>query len=541
MVKTAAFILLLSSIVESRLILPYNHAVDSFSDAAPSSWDDRVNQVLDFVSAQHAQSGSPGWALSVVHGNDTLISQGFGVNEFGNPSNPVTQDSMFQIGSVSKTMLTVGFATLVDSGRLKWTDTVKQHLPWFELVDKYAEKYTTLADLLAMNSVFGEGDGEMPQCLGVFKSERDQVEKLKFFPTDRSFRQGYDYSNMNFVILGQVLATATNQTWGEYLVNAVFKPLGMHNTFPSAVGTSLSSRAFGHYVCDGKVAGPFDVAQTKYSGLQPYGNAAGSIVSSIHDMAIFSKFLLHKGQPLLQSSQAISDMITGHEIQTMFAGEEGVAWGYHFHPSGGALGAGYGLDVVGTGAMYPGVDYFDKNGDTATHQTRTAFVPSHNLGLVLFNNGQLRDKGSNVQRLSHVRSYALGLLLGLPRAQLQAAWDASVAAADATPAEPCDAHIYDHAPWVPSYVLTLDDKAWLRGTYKATVATEYNGQAIVYDSTNGTLHLKYGDFDGPLVALSKTAFAWDIFVMGASFLFDVAKNASGGPVINIGYELVKVA
>ncbi|CAK4648327.1 unnamed protein product [Aphanomyces euteiches] len=192
----------------------------SFIGGLPrSEWETKTQKVLDFVAAQHALSKSPGWALAVVHHNKTLITQGFGLNE-------------------------------VDDGRVAWRDPVKKHLPWFQLKDKYAEKHTTLHDLLVMNSVFEEGDS-------------------------------YEYTNVNFVILGQVIQEATNKTWGDYLTETIWRPLGMNHTFPKPTDAPVDMQAFGHYVGGGKVVGPFNPHTYKYTALMSFDLAAGSIISSI--------------------------------------------------------------------------------------------------------------------------------------------------------------------------------------------------------------------------------------------------------------------
>ncbi|CAK4086187.1 unnamed protein product [Aphanomyces euteiches] len=522
-----------------RLVLPMNKVLNAYSyvsSAVQSDWNTKKQKVLDFVAAQHAISQSPGWALAVVHHNETLIAQGFGLNEVGNPANPVTQDSMFEIGSVTKTMIAVGIAKLVDEGRVAWKDPVKKHLPWFQLKDKYAEAYTTLHDLLVMNSVFAEGDSELPTIFGVERSEREWVEKLQYFETSRSLRQGYKYANVNFVILGQVLQEITNKTWGNYLTETIWHPLGMKHTFHNPSDTPLHTRSFGHYVCGGKIAGPFDIADTKYSVLEAFGNAAGSAVSSIHDMAIFAKFLLSKGQPLFKSSQPISDMITGHEVQLMFAGDMATTWGYHIQPSGNTIGAGYGLDVVGN-AMYNGVDYFDKNGDTMVHQTRTGFVPSQGLGIVLVNNGRQVDQNSHIQRLSHVRTYILGLLLDIPEAELKAVFDESVRVADKTPIAPCDPYTFDHKKLEVSYVPSQTEKDWLSGEYATANSPEFYGRVAVYQKSGG-LFLKYGDFEGQLVGQTNSTYSWDIGFTGTHVDIQVQKSETGRLVLPLGGDFV---
>ena len=170
----------------------------------------------------------------------------------------------------------------VDEGRVAWKDPVKKHLPWFELDDKYAEKYTTVHDLLAMNTVFGEGDAELASVFGAISSERENVEKLKTFVTHRSLRQGYEYANTNFVIAGQIIESITNKSWGDYLRDTIWTPLGMHATFPRARDASpANDLSYGHYVCGGKVVGPFSPSESMYTCVPKFSIASGSVVSSI--------------------------------------------------------------------------------------------------------------------------------------------------------------------------------------------------------------------------------------------------------------------
>ncbi|RHZ15775.1 hypothetical protein DYB26_006254 [Aphanomyces astaci] len=451
-----------------------------------SSWDVKKLRILEFVTAQHAASGSPGWALAVVHHNETLLAQGFGLNEVvANPANQVSPDSMFHIGSVTKTMVAVALAKLV----LHIKSFGSRHLPWFTLHDKYAQTYTTLHDLLGMNSVFAEGDSDYQASFGVYSSERDMVQRLGSYATTRTYRQGYAYANVNFAILGQVVQAVTNQTWGEYLTQAIWTPLGMMHTYDWAEHAPADHQlSKGHFVCNGTVA--------------------------------------------------------GHEIQAVFVGAMGTSWGYHFDPKGGrALGAGYGIDVVGP-SMYRNLDYFDKNGDTAEHQTRTGFVPSRGLGVVLLNNGQLMDKGSNIQRLSRVRTYVLGILLDIPQNELVAAWNESVLAADALyPVGDCKAAAFDSTPPTPTYHPSDAVKEWLAGEYTAMAYPDFVGNASIYVQNKNKLVFKYGTYAGPLIGLTNTTFVWNVFVAVApAVTVRIAKLPNGLPTIAIDdmFAFVKV-
>ncbi|RHY33028.1 hypothetical protein DYB32_001938, partial [Aphanomyces invadans] len=218
------------------------------------SVDEKKEIAVAFVRKQLKAYAVPGIALSVVYKNRTVISQGFGTTKFGHTDAPVTDKSVFQIGSYTKTFIALAIAKLAEESKLAWQDPVKKHLSSFRLVDKYAEEHTTLEDLAGMNSVFGDHEGDDTWVLGVY-DEKSLVDALGSFKTTRPLRAGIAYSNMNFEVLGQVIEVVTNRTWPEYLRVTFWDPLGMKDT----VGRPADSPqpdlvSFGHLMCDSKVA-----------------------------------------------------------------------------------------------------------------------------------------------------------------------------------------------------------------------------------------------------------------------------------------------
>ncbi|OQR88576.1 beta-lactamase, partial [Thraustotheca clavata] len=400
----------------------------------------KKTMTIDFMNKMLKKYRVPGYALSVVYKNQTIISQGFGTKQYGNASNVVTQDTQFQIGSYTKTFIAMGIAKLVDEGNMTWTDSVKQHLPWFELQDKYAEKYTTIADLLAMNSVFGAYEGDLAWAIGVVPTERELVKNLAYFDTTRPLRPGYAYSNLNFEILGQVIEYKTNMKWSDYLDKTFFKPLGMHHTYSRAFDVpNTNDLSFGHKFCGDKVAGPYSLQTSVEIFLSKENNyiAAGSILSTAADLSKFSKFLLSKGEGIFKSPQSISDMITGRSFDTMMV-KYGTMMSFSYNPDGGAFTAGYGFDIVGD-VMY-GFHYYDKGGDTIAFKTRNGFIPSEDLGVVLLANAE--PAGGIPEDLfisDRIRSYILGIFLNIPQSKLQKTYDEAIKAANALgPSNDCN-------------------------------------------------------------------------------------------------------
>ncbi|ETV94749.1 hypothetical protein H310_11711 [Aphanomyces invadans] len=458
---------------------------DLTAEAASSpatSLADKTELALAFVRKQLKAYAVPGLAVSVVYKNKTVLSQGVGTNE---ANAPVTDKSVFQIGSYSKTFIAVAIAKLVDEKKLTWQDPVKAHLPSFRLADKYAEEHTTLGDLAGMNSVLGFHEGDLAAFFDVHGSEKGLVAALGELQTARSFRAGHAYSNLNYAILGQVIEAVTAKSWPDYLRATFWSPLGMNDTVgrPADSSALLSS---GHFVCGDKVLGPFDLHNASMVALRPRNDyfAAGSILSSVSDLSKFTRFLLNKGKGIFSSDAAVSELITGHTIASPST-QDGLAHvGLTYSRDGNSLTAGYGFDVVGDVAF--GHHYFDKAGDTLAHQTRNGFVPDHDLGVVVVANAiPVGGKTSAQVYLDLIRSYIVGVFLDVPIATLNKRHNAIVTALDASPPAPCDPHYFEGKSWeTPGLDISNRTKILLNGTYHAAVSPGFYGTAKIFSQGN---------------------------------------------------------
>ncbi|RHY26781.1 hypothetical protein DYB32_007303 [Aphanomyces invadans] len=480
-------------------------------------------QALAFVDQQlRANPTIPGLAFSVVYKHDTVIAQGLGTMKAGNPHTPVTPSSMFQIGSFSKTFIALGIAKLVDDGVMTWTDPVVQHLPWLKLQDTYAEMYTTLGDLLSMNSGLGAFDGDEAFAFGLFPTERAVVEHLSQLNSTRALRSGYAYSNMNFEILGQVIEQATNETWPAFLKKTIWDPLGMNQTFAASAdaGDNVAEMSHGHMSCGSKVIGPFDTVTDSMAMLTPSSSghlAAGSVVSSANDLATFTRFLLSDGRALFKSATLLDDITTGHtalDNMVVVGNDAADALGYSFHPGGNTIAAGYGIDVVGH-VMF-GYDFFTKNGDTATFKERNGFVPSQGLGVVLVSNSNsLAPEGSAASfLLDRIRSYVLGIFLDVPQADLDAMWNQAISRSNQIQPDNvghCDARYFDGAAWNKDNVaIPRAIQAKVVGSYVAVASPGFYGHVELMQR-NGKLYLHYGSYNRELFATADPAmFIWDV-------------------------------
>ncbi|CAK4073072.1 unnamed protein product [Aphanomyces euteiches] len=495
-----------------RQVHPSNRGAVDSPGTPRLSLDHKKAKAVAFIEEQMQRYLIPGIALSVVFKNETILARGFGTKAHGQADVAVTADTMFQIGSFTKTFIALAIAKFVDDGKMQWSDPVKQHLAWFSLQDKYAEKYTTLGDLLAMNSVFGAYEGDVAWSVELFPTEYDFVRNLSIFNTTRPLRPGYAYANLNFEILGQVIQAQAKKPWADYLRDTFWHPLGMDSTVGRAADVSnVSQMSSGHLICQDNVAGPFNLLNDSIVALRPHNNylAAGSMLSTANDLSKFSRFLLNKGDGLFASSRPISEMITGHNIQSMFAPLAPLVGYFSYKPDGEVMGAGYGFDVVGH-VLYD-YDYVDKGGDTIAFKTRNGWVFSQALGVVLLSNAEAVGGSGDARIILDVmRSYIMGIFLDIPETELQASFDkATHFAKSFLPPKACEAALFD-AQSVKTRGLAIPDKVKqdLVGTFQGV--EPFYGRVRVFQDKDH-LWLQYGAYSGRLFATSDAAvLVWDV-------------------------------
>jgi CubicO group peptidase (beta-lactamase class C family) len=255
-------------------------AVPSFAGAAEVA--DPSAATFDAIAARaSAKNGAPGFAFVVVHRGRTVYARGFGLADVAR-NQPVTPDTRFVIGSVSKQFTAAAVLQLRDAGKLRLDDPLARYLPAMPNANAI-----TLRMLLNQTS----GLHNYPSTLehewpltGAIAPERI----FAILATDRpDFEPGarFEYSNTNYAALAGVVARASGMTYDAYLHANIFAPLGM-----SSSGAGLAAQKLPH-------ATPY-TGTTVYAVPTPiisldlfYG--AGSVVVSANDLARWDTALMH--------------------------------------------------------------------------------------------------------------------------------------------------------------------------------------------------------------------------------------------------------
>jgi CubicO group peptidase (beta-lactamase class C family) len=227
----------------------------------------------------------PGCAIGVIADGQEL-SAGLGVTSVDNPL-PVDADTLFQIGSTTKTFTATAIMRLVEMGKLSLDEPIRTYLPNFAMRDPEVTANATTKHLLThvggwVGDFFDDtGDGD--DALAIY------VGKMTELPQLTPLGAVWSYNNSAFSLAGHVLATVTGKTYEAAMVDLVLKPLGLKRSyfFPSLV--MLKRFAVGHAVVKEKayVMRPWPIPRSSW--------AAGGIAASAKDQLRYARFHLGDG------------------------------------------------------------------------------------------------------------------------------------------------------------------------------------------------------------------------------------------------------
>ncbi len=240
-------------------------------------------QELDkYIESARQQWEVPGMTVTIVKDGATLLSKGYGVSSVESGM-AVDANTLFMLGSTTKAMTAAAMAMLVDEGKVKWTDKVTQHLPWFQLHNAYVTGELTVKDLFTHNS--GLGNTDMLWTLWDYSTE-EIVKRIAKRPLSYSLRGGYTYQNIMYATAGLIIEKVSGQEWSSFVHKRIYQPLDMDSTCAlKSCAFENSNRAAPHYKSDQGIIQIID------SNADSIGSA-GSAWSSSADIQKWMKFVL---------------------------------------------------------------------------------------------------------------------------------------------------------------------------------------------------------------------------------------------------------
>lgn len=232
----------------------------------------KADKIDDFVKSQLAERHIPGAAIAVVKNGKVIKTKGYGVAsvEF---NVPVTTETVFEIGSVSKQITAAGIMLLVEDGKVNLDEKISKYLP--NTPDSW--KNVTVRNLLHHTS----GIKSYSSIAEGFElSKRNKVDNfiklLSAYPLDFETGTNYVYSNTGYSLLSYIIESASGKTYWDFMRERIFRPLGMSKTGDRDLKFVIPNRAVGYEWQNNGLVGR-DGNLTDLFG-------AGAIVSTIMDL-----------------------------------------------------------------------------------------------------------------------------------------------------------------------------------------------------------------------------------------------------------------
>jgi CubicO group peptidase (beta-lactamase class C family) len=258
--------------------------------APPAGFEGHVEQLRKEI-------GVPGMSIAIVEDDKVTLAKGFGLRGLGS-SEAVDADTIFPTGSTGKAFTVAALGILVDQGKIAWDDKVIDHLPGFQMYDPWVTREMTIRDLLVHRSGLGLGGGDLLFVPRTNLSRAESVRRLRYIKPATSFRSGFAYDNILYMVAGQLIEAVSGETWEKFTAEHVLKPAGMrHSTSDDEARFETVDRAQPHARMNGGLRGIGDQSRLgERDNLGQNAAPAGGLAISANDMARWLLIQLDSGR-----------------------------------------------------------------------------------------------------------------------------------------------------------------------------------------------------------------------------------------------------
>ncbi|HEX5734905.1 MAG TPA: serine hydrolase [Blastocatellia bacterium] len=301
----------------------------TFAQANP----DRFKQQLEPVIKQvMGQADMPGFAIAVVENQKIVYAAGFGIKNLSTRE-PITTQSLFHMASITKPFVATSIMQLWEKGKLDLDAPVVKYLPYFRVKD---ERYATITVRQMLSHISGMPDVEDYEW---DKPQYDEgaLERYVKSLTDKSLvatpGAKFQYSNMAYEVLGDVIAKVSGESFEDYVKRHIFEPLKMQSS------TLLVKKASPQFLTTPHVVGSsYDVEVSKVFPYNRMHSPSSTLYSSVLDMSRWAMANLNRGE--LDGKRILKS--TTYDLMWKPAGEQfqqiGISWFLRKHKEHATVG-----------------------------------------------------------------------------------------------------------------------------------------------------------------------------------------------------------
>ena len=334
-----------------------NHRTDDAQHAAMAKFIDGL------MATQQREHGLGAVTLSLVRDDELWLAKGYGLADVESEREVEPDETLFRIGSVSKTFTWTAVMMLADRGQLDLDADVNDYLQQFSVREAFGEPLTMhhimhhragFEDTLRLFAVADDEPRSLAELLAAHQPER------VYPPGART-----SYSNWASALAAQVVENVAGMSYGEFLQVEILDPLAMQDTGwlgPEQMSEDQRARLATGYRPEKGALGI-----QGYMQIGPYW-PAGGMASTATDMARWMRFHLNGGE---LDGVRLLDADTHARMWTR---------GYDDRPDAPDVAHGF------QDRPYRGLQTFGHGGGTAAYLTNMVLVPELSLGIFLSQN-----------------------------------------------------------------------------------------------------------------------------------------------------------
>lgn len=335
--------------------------------------DPTFKKVAQKIVSEMKRLQVPGVAIGVWKQGEEF-AEGFGITSVEYPL-PVTADTLFQTGSISKTFTGTMLMQLAEQGKVDLDAPVRQYIKNFRVKDKEVSRKVTVRHLLTHMggwvgdyfNDFGNGDDALDKM----------VKDIAKLPQIQPLGTIWSYNNTGFNVAARIIEIVTRKPYEQAAQEMLFDPLGLKMTFFYPSDLLFTHRfVVGHQVVKKKVqvARPWAIGRA--------GNGVGGVVSTVRDLLTYARFHMSNGKRGVISGKSLRAM----RIPQVDAGPRGL------------MGITWFIRKVGDLTVYA------HGGATKGQQAYFFFIPEKDFALAILTNS---DDGGIIT--AGIFNYALEL------------------------------------------------------------------------------------------------------------------------------------
>ena len=323
----------------------------------------------------------PGVAIGIVKDGELAYANGFGLADIAGDT-PVSSQTLFQIASVSKTLVAVAILQLAEQGLVDLDAPVTEYLPYFTLTEPESRDIT-IRQLLTHTA----GMPDVANWIAEVRNQELRTDEMALEEYIRSLNdeslqilpgESFMYSSIGYDVLGDVIAKASGQSFEEYMRDSVLIPLGMKNSsfLLSEEDQDLLAEPYTYDEDGGVIA----------TGYYPYARKHGpatALWSNVEDLARYANALLMHGE--VEGVQ----VFPASAVDEMWMPYIETGWAEWFGPTWESYGLGWLLGEI-DGHLVPN----HTGGMDDGYQAHLLLVPDENLAVIALVNIFDREEGS---------------------------------------------------------------------------------------------------------------------------------------------------